>query len=99
MRNTKCTYCGFSFPLNEVQIELFCRKCGRARKDLTVGNEKSFPSNSSNKKNSIHVIDGVTPFIEVYCQGIRERKGGFAISCESVYDENGHLDFIYTLKD
>lgn len=99
MQNLKCTNCGFAFLLNEAQIELFCCKCGELRMDLNVGNEESISSNSSDKKNSITVIDGVTPFLEVYCQGIRERKGSFAINVERVYDENGYLDFIYTLKD
>ncbi len=54
---------------------------------------------SKKANNSVKVIDGVTPFIEAYCEGIRTGKKEFTINVERVYDEIGLLDFIYTLKE
>lgn len=100
MQNPKCFNCGYSFPLNEDQIDVFCCKCGELREVGTnIKKKESNSCESSSKKNSIKVIDGVMPLLEVYCQGISERKGSFEIKIERVYDKNGHLDFIYTLDD
>lgn len=100
MHNPKCFNCGFSFPLNEVQIDLFCSNCGELRADdLTLKKKESISCDSPIKKNSTKVIDGVMPFFEAYCKGIRESKDSFSINVERVYDKNGHLDFIYTLDD
>ena len=100
MQNPKCFNCGFSFPINEVQIDLFCCNCGELREDdLTLKKKESISCDLPIKKNSTKVIDGVMPFFEVYCKGIRERKDSFSINVERVYHKNGHLDFIYTLDD
>lgn len=99
MKNNKCTNCGFDFSTIKPQTELYDCECGQTQADITPNYIRIISNSSPEKKRSIKIIDGVTPFLEAYCQGIRERKGTFTIETKTIYDENGQMNLEYKLKD
>lgn len=99
MKNNKCTNCGFDYSVIKPQTELYHCECGQSKADITPHNITVISNSTPEEKRSIRIIDGVTPFLEAYSQGIRERKGTFSIETITVYDENGQMNFEYKLKD
>ncbi|MFY7939108.1 MAG: hypothetical protein ACOVOQ_17140 [Flavobacterium sp.] len=99
MENFESTKSNNHFTPDEPQINLFIHEDGEQKINPAVLELERKAKASKKANNSVKVIDGVTPFIEAYCEGIRTGKKEFTINVERVYDENGLLDFIYTLKE
>lgn len=99
MKNNKCGNCGFDFPKIKLQKELYDCECRQSKADTTPPYVRTISNITSEEKRFIKIIDGVTPFLEAYCQGIRERKGTFTIETKTIYDENRQMNFEYKLKD
>jgi hypothetical protein len=99
MKNFESTKSNNHFTPGEPQINLFIYEDGEQKINPVVLELERKSKASKKTNNSITVIDGVTPFIAAYCEGVRAGKKGITINVEWVYDENGLLDFIYTLKE
>lgn len=99
MENFESTKTKNHFIPDEPQINLFIHEDGEQKINPAVLELKRKSKASKKANNSITVIDGVTPFIAAYCEGVRAGKKEITIKVEWVYDENGLLDFIYTLKE
>ena len=76
-----------------------CESITTCPEEITIIKKQNISTASPHLQKPIKTIDGVTPFLEAYSKGIRERKGGFAISCKENYDVNGDLNFDYSLID
>lgn len=98
-KNNKCPNCSFDYSEIKPQTELYHCKCGQSKADITAHYIQIIPNIQHEDKKKIRIIDGMTPFLEAYCQGIRERKGTFTIETKTIYDENGQMNFEYNLKD
>ena len=99
MKNNEFSEFKKDLTLSEPQIDLFIYEDGELKVNQVATESEGKAINSSTGNNSVKVIDGVTPFLEAYCKGMRTGKKEFTIDVETVYDENGKLDFIYRLDE
>ena len=76
-----------------------CESITTCPEEIPIIKKQNISTVSPHLQKPIKTIDGVTPFLEAYSKGIRERKGGFTISCKENYDVNGDLNFEYAVKD
>ena len=90
---------GTEFSLDNFQEQTYDSESDLTLHNLTLSNYQNISPVSTDAQKSTNTIDGVIPFLEAYCKGIRERKGAFTISCQDIYDTNGILNFDYSLED